>query len=148
MDQTNPQDGLSVVEAAAWLGVTEDAVRKRIHRGKIRYTQDADGRYWVYPTEADKRQDRLPESPQDRLIDTLEEQNRFLRGQLEAERDANRENRRIIAALTSRIPELPAPSSQEPSEAPQTATEGPERGVPQEPQEGTQRSWWRRMFGS
>ena len=38
------------------MGVTEDAVRKRIHRGKIRYDRDPDGRYLVYPTEDDIRQ--------------------------------------------------------------------------------------------
>jgi hypothetical protein len=37
------------------------------------------------------------------LIDTLREQ-------VEAEREANRENRHIIAALASRTPELEAPS--------------------------------------
>jgi len=56
------------------------------------------------------------------LLTYIPKQNRFLHGQLEAERDANRENRRIIAALTSRIPELPAASSESPTESPETAT--------------------------
>ncbi len=42
--------------------------------------------------------------------------------QLEEEREANRENRRLLAAALERIPELPPASSQEASEAPETAT--------------------------
>jgi excisionase family DNA binding protein len=165
MVQTSPQERMSVVEAAAWLGVTEDAVRKRIHRGKIRYEQDPDGRYWVYPTEVDKKQERSAESPQDRLIDNLEEQNRFLRGQLEAEREANRENRRIIAALTQRIPPQLEPSER-PPEARETAAEPRSDTEPRSgaggPSEARERpfteerpnaarprsSWWRRLLGS
>ena len=55
-----------------------------------------------------------------------------LREQLALEREANRENRRIIAALTSRIPQL---------EAPPQAPGGPSEA------EGAQRPWWRRVFG-
>lgn len=50
----------------------------------------------------------------------------YLRGQLDQERDANRENRRIIAGLAQRIPELEAAGPSEPPEASQTAGEGPE----------------------
>jgi hypothetical protein len=44
----------------------------------------------------------------DRYTRSLEDQVEYLRRQLDQERDANRENRRIDAALTSRIPELEA----------------------------------------
>ena len=46
-----------------------------------------------------------------------------LRAQLEQANEANRENRRIIAALTSRIPELEAPQGtpqEEPRESPES----------------------------
>jgi hypothetical protein len=63
--------------------------------------------------------------------------------------DANRENRRIIAALTSRIPQLEAP--QETPKSRETVEEEPERAEPRSyaagPQEGVQRPWWRRVFG-
>ena len=49
-----------------------------------------------------------------------------LRDRVRSLEEANRENRRISAALTSRIPELEAPTREE---SPET------------------RSWWRRMFG-
>jgi hypothetical protein len=42
----------------------------------------------------------------DRYTRSLEDQVEYLRRQLDQERDANRENRRIDAALTSHIPEL------------------------------------------
>ena len=75
---------------------------------------------------------------------------RVLQEQLEAERDANRENRRIIAALTSRIPAIEGPE-----DAPQSVDPRPDRpgdpGVTAEAQEGAERpegrSWWRRVFG-
>jgi hypothetical protein len=67
--------------------------------------------------------------------------------------EANRENRRIIAALTSRIPELEARESpvvgawcypsKEPGEEEHAATEQPfAEGEPQQ-----RRSWWGRIFG-
>ncbi len=78
------------------------------------------------------------------LIDELRDRVRSLE-------DANRENRRIIAALTSRIPEIEPPASSEPREAPTEATEQPGRVEPQPAvggvQEGSQRApWWRRIF--
>ena len=81
----------------------------------------------------------------------------MLRGtRLDEERGANRENSRIIAALTQRIPELePARDPDPPQEPPgacETATAEPDR-LTQAPLEGAQeparpRSWWQRMFGA
>ncbi len=73
-----------------------------------------------------------------------------LREQLAAEREANRENRRIIAGLIERIPELEAP--REPPDATETAAGEPDRVEPRPAtggaQEGTERSsWLRRWFG-
>ena len=107
--------------------------------------------------------------------DRTDELIRTLREQLEAEREANRENRRIIAALTSRIPELAAAeSAPEPPGAPTEATEQPGRVAPQpaveraheareshemhmpeagggplprDQQAASERPWWRRLFG-
>jgi hypothetical protein len=69
--------------------------------------------------------------------------------------EANRENRRIIAALTQRIPAIEAPAeapSQEPPESPAAATEQPGRVELQAQVEGAQEpaeqvSWWRRVLG-
>lgn len=41
-------DRVTVVEAAARLGVKEQAIRKRIQRGTIAHDKDDDGRVYVY----------------------------------------------------------------------------------------------------
>jgi len=69
--------------------------------------------------------------------------------------EANRENRRIIAGLIQRVPELePArgEAAQEPAESPEQAPEGQDssstRTGHQEPaREQEARPWWRRWFG-
>jgi hypothetical protein len=72
-----------------------------------------------------------------------------LREQLQAERQAHAEARRIIAGLVERIPPaLEAPAS--PPQNPVAATrrqEGAESEPRPDAQVGTQRPWWRRMFG-
>jgi hypothetical protein len=63
-------------------------------------------------------------------------------------REANRENRRIIAGLTQRIPAIEAPQSDE--DAPQSASgdlEGAGHPGTREPQEAVHRPWWRRWLG-
>jgi hypothetical protein len=146
---------LSVTEAAERLGVTRDAIHKRIRMGSIEHEQGADGRFYVYvdtsTTAADTSTDLSIDDRTDLLIAEMQDRIRSLE-------EANRENRRIIAALTSRIPPMEAPASpaspQAPSEA--RATEQPGRVEPQAPLEGAQaepsgaterRKWWRRIFG-
>jgi hypothetical protein len=134
-------------EAAALLGVSKDAVRMRVKRGTLRSEKGEDGRVYVWVNDdPDGDHNTVHHEPQieawRELIDELKDRVRSLE-------DANRENRRIIAALTQRIPELEA--SSEPSGGPETAAEEPERAEPRPDapgaQEGTQRSWWRRVFG-
>jgi hypothetical protein len=81
------------------------------------------------------------------LISAKDETIRVLHEQLEAEREAYREARRIIAGLVQRIPELQAPE-----EAPESPLLRPDRpGTSEDPaeaQEGAEHvSWWRRVFG-
>jgi hypothetical protein len=141
----------TVAEAAEILGISAEAVRGRIRRGTLPVEREAGTVYVLIEHPVDDRttgdQSRTTtDQPTDRtdlLIAEMQDRIRFLE-------EANRENRRIIAALTSRIPEIEAPS--EAPGAPETATEGPERAEPQagtqEPQETAEpRSWWRRMFG-
>jgi hypothetical protein len=142
---------VTLVEAAQVLGVSKEAVRKRVQRGTLPSDVGEDGKRYVYldavgddgppgglhgetwPPGGGDRHD-----PREELIATL-------RDQLEAEREANRENRRIIAALASRIPEIEAP--REERESPESAEPQSARGTaPEEQQEQTSRSWWRRMF--
>jgi excisionase family DNA binding protein len=146
MDAT--QDRVTIQEAARRLGVKEDSIRKRIQRGSLRHEKTKEGRVfvWVDATQ-DTAEDIYRDTSQDDLLLAKDETIVTLREQLAAERDANRENRRIIAALTSRIPELEAPQRGE--YAPETPADEPERaehsatGEVQEPaQEGRRYSRW------
>jgi hypothetical protein len=147
---------LTVPQAAEALGVTVDAVRGRIRRGKLEAEHEAGAVYvWIdAPDEDDRRgpsaTGQRPSDDQSKRIEDLREQVAYLRDQLEQANERDRENRRIIAALTSRIPAIEAP--QEASrEAAETVEEAPERAEPQSStegrQEGVHRPWWRRVLG-
>jgi hypothetical protein len=152
-DRPSPDlDRLTVAEAASALGISQDAVRKRIARGTISHDRDESGRVFVYlspsetvhKTDQDTTQDAASKTVQDAYIRSLEDQIAFLRRELER-KDG------ILLNLTERIPQLEAP--QEAREAPQTVEEEPERAAEPRPatggpQEPVRRPWWRRMFGS
>ena len=132
---------VTVQEAARLLGISEGAVRARIHRGTLETERDS-GTVYVRLNADDTPNERTEQSE---LVQTLREYNAALERQLNAEREASAELRRIVAGLVQRIPELEAPS--EPRESPETATEGETAQTPGGVQEGAQRPWWRRMFG-
>ena len=146
---------LTVPQAAEALGVTVDAVRGRIRRGKLEAEHDSGAVYvWIdAPEENDGPQQsatsQRPSFDQAERIEELREQVAYLREQLAQANERDRENRRIIAALTSRIPAIEAPPGER--ESPETAEEQQGRGEPHsatvESQEGVQRPWWRRVFG-
>ncbi len=139
-------------EAAAALGITEAAVRGRIKRGTLRSYREEGAVFVVLEGgESSSKRDASGDEPRDQyqLIAVLREQ-------LQAEREANRENRRIIAGLVQRIPELEA--APEPRDEPETARQGAggaeDRGEPAEPQTGAEepeetarRPWWLRWLG-
>jgi hypothetical protein len=131
-----------VPEAAELLGISAEAVRMRIKRATLRSERQA-GRVFVL-----LGSDRPTEQPTDRpdepnaLISQMQGRIDSLERQLKEAAERDRENRRIIVALTSRIPAIEAPQDA------QDVTEGtePRSGAPG-PQEGVQRPWWRRVFG-
>jgi hypothetical protein len=138
---------VTVQDAARLLGISEGAIRARIHRGTLETSREG-GTVYVRIDAEDTAKER---TEQTELVEALRGHNTTLERQLNAEREAGAELRRIIAALTQRIPELEAPR-QEPPESPVEATEQPGRVEPQPAvggaQEGLERaSWWRRMFG-
>jgi septal ring factor EnvC (AmiA/AmiB activator) len=150
---------LTVPQAAEALGVTVDAVRGRIRRGKLEAEHDSGAVYvWIdAPEENDGPQQsatsQRPSADQAERIEELREQVAYLREQLAQANERDRENRRIIAALTSRIPaiEAPAETPSEASEAIEAVEEQQGRGEPHsatvESQESVQRPWWRKVFG-
>ncbi len=170
---------LTVAQAASRLGITEGAVRSRIKRGTLPTTKEG-GTVFVLLGGGTSQANQAPSAdvPTDQappeLVEALRDQIRDLREQLGQANERDRENRRIIAALTQRIPEIEAPASPEPrgssSEAtpqpgrvePQTPLEGaqepressemhmPEAGggpLPHDQQRASERPWWRRVFG-
>ena len=117
-----------MAQAADRLGITQDAVRKRIARGTLRHDKDYEGRIFVFldTFEMESKTDQVhgqdgaskivPDADQDKYTCSLEDQIDFLRRELER-KDA------ILMSLTQRIPELEA--SLEPREVPETSTESP-----------------------
>ena len=126
-----PAERVSVPQAADHLGTTVDALRKRVQRGTIPYERDRDGRVWILLDTGRPRQDTdqdtdRPQSEPDALISEMRGRIEDLREQLEAERQAHAEARRIIAGLVERIPAIEAPS--ETPEAYEAAEEQQGRG--------------------
>ena len=149
-DRTEDERRTTVSEAAEILGISAEAVRGRIRRGTIPVVREGGTVYVLIEGLEEHRttanQSRTTgDQPGDRtdlLIAELQDRVRSLE-------EANRENRRIIAALTSRIPAIEAPSDER--ESPETVEGEPERAEPRsaaEAQASTQRRpWWRRVFG-
>jgi hypothetical protein len=132
-------------EAAERLGVSVEAIRKRVARGTLRSDKGEDGRRYVYlDTDPDAGG---PQPEPDALTSELRDRLRYVEQQLEAERQAHAEARRLLMAALERIP----PQIEAPRESPETAREEPERAEPHpatvESQESVQRPWWRRVFG-
>jgi hypothetical protein len=145
--------------AAQLLGISSDAVRKRAKRGKIDYENGVDGKLyvWVDTGETEDYPSSEGTFPTERgmhyvqhkeLVEELRARVRFLERQVEEERDANRENRRLLAAALERIPELEAPRG-EPESSEGAGEEPTGTTPPPEPETTTsrERSWWRRFFG-
>jgi hypothetical protein len=147
---------VSVYQAADLLGVTVDAIRKRIQRGTIPHERHEDGRVYVLLDEARALQDKsskptstVQDEVQDdsqvpyltgELVTELRTQNEWLRREVER-KDA------ILLRMAERLPELEAVA--EPREAPVSTSEEADKGkVPAEQQEPShRRSWLRAFFG-
>jgi hypothetical protein len=141
----------TVAQAAEILGISAEAVRGRIRRGTLPVEREGGTVYVLLEgtvrnsTDADQSRTTGDQSTDrtDLLIAELQDRVRSLE-------EANRENRRIIAALTARIPAIEAPSDER--DEPETVEQEPERAEPRSyapgAQEGVQRPWWRRMFGA
>jgi predicted ArsR family transcriptional regulator len=154
MDGYEGLDRVSVAEAAQRLGVKEQAIRKRISRGTLQHDKDEDGRVYVYiasdPQNEVQSIDAQANTHLEALVDTLQEQNRFLREEL-ARKDAILLN--MTEAMKAIVP--PAQEEEAPSEpqgSPEMATEDRVEPTSSEPTEGPQESswrpWWRRIFGA
>jgi hypothetical protein len=162
----------TVVEAAEILGITPDAVRSRLRRGTLKRSPERgeDGEVLVVlPSHKTADQSNEPsgmvdDQPVDQsgtvsnqsatdsdasatvaLMEHMESEITHLREQLDKEREANRENRRLLAAALERIPAIEAGDERE---SPVTATEGTDRGEasPEQQEPVERRSWLYRFF--
>jgi hypothetical protein len=132
-------------EAADRLGISVEAIRKRVKRGTLRSDKGEDGRRYVCLPDAPDTGGPRPEP--DPLTSELRDRLHYVEGQLEAERQAHAEARRIIAGLVERIPQLEAPPDSAP-QGPEQGEQGGDRGnVPTDQDAATSRPWWRRLFG-
>lgn len=162
---------LSVAEAAEALGVTRDAIHKRIKRGSVEYEKGKDGRFYVYvdtstpglDKSVDKSKDESKVQVLERLIEGQQDRIEFLERELERRGDETTRLHQIVGGLTqanarlaARVPELEAPASPEARESPESP--GPTETPPSVPGEaqaaagrpepgGERRPWWRRVLG-
>jgi hypothetical protein len=155
-------------EAAEILGTSVDTVRMRARSGSVQSEKDSDGRVYVWVDDDSPETKPRPGGEPTALIFEMKKHIAFLERELDKARAANRENWRIILALTSRISELPAgtppddrgspkAATVEPGRAeeePQSSTGGPQngperlRGTAELPVRGSLTlPWWRRVFG-
>ena len=154
---------LNAQEAAEVLGISGDAVRMRTRRGTLD-SEHENGRLYVWlDTDETSVHSQGEVHAYRELIEELGDRVRSLE-------DANRENRRIIAALTQRILELPAAKTppKEPTGGPESVVEepdsrvesrsttpGPQNNGAERPRDTAEyplrgslsRPWWKRVFG-
>ena len=126
---------VDVGEAARELGVSSDAVRKRIARGSLRSDRQ-DGSVLVWLDEGWSEAGREAQLDGGPLVEELREQVHYLRSVLDEEREARRRADMIIAQLTqanaalaAKVPELEAPQEARGAQrAPRRGRRGPSLG--------------------
>jgi hypothetical protein len=146
-------DRLSVPEAAQRLGVTQDAVRKRIHRDAISWEQDDDGRYYVhlYDTQDTTRNSSRAtrqDTSRDTLFEVMQDQIDTLKQEVTDWKEEARRKDHLLAAALERIPaiEPPLDTPSEPREAPVSDSEDAPNNAREEESGEPRRSWWGRFF--
>ena len=126
---------VTVQEAAEALGISVDAVRQRIRRQHLERAEPEDPKdsrvyVWLNLDQTEARPN--PEVESSALISEMRAHNETLRQQLEAERQAHAEDRRLLMAALERIPpqlESAAPEAREspvspgPGDTPPDATD-------------------------
>jgi hypothetical protein len=144
---------VTVEEAARILGLSGNAVRKRLERGTLKSEKVAGIRYILLDADMSQHANDMPNGmPGDIALmqahlDSMGEQINYLKEVIERRDEEIRRKDHLLAAALERIPAIEeAPS--EPRESPLSPSE--EEADTQPPPEGRgqeKRSWWRRFFG-
>ena len=155
---------VDLATAAAMLSISSDAVRKRAKRGTLAHERGADGKLYVwvdtgesdgYPSgESGPGRGRKTNCDTNRFADELLRELRdrvgSLERQLDAERQAHAETRRIAAMLAQHPALNPTPETRDVPETDADTVGGegdrPERTEAQEGVQAGRRSWWRRWL--
>ena len=127
---------LTLREASEVLGVSKEAVRRRALRGSLPSDKDPDGRVYVY---VDAVQDAPPTPEPSALISQLREEISYLREENRRKDEIIMQQALTVRQLTGSTEPRESPESPGPRDTPTDATA--------EPQERTERPWWRRIFG-
>jgi len=128
-----PTRRVTLKEAADILGVSKEAVRKRVIRGTLRSEKAPDGRVYVY---LDAVGDAPPTHERDVLISQLTDEVAYLREESRRKDEIIMQQAMTMRQLTSPTPAPEPEASPEPPGEPTEATEQPGRVVPQTPLEG------------
>ena len=140
---------VTVEEAAKLLGLSGNAVRKRLERGTLK-SEKVDGiRYVLLYDDMSQHVNGTPDDMPDDItlmqehLDSMREQIDYLKDVIERRDEEIRRRDHLLAAALERIPAIEeAPS--EPRDAAVSATEG--RGGDGVPPEQEKPSWWHRLF--
>jgi excisionase family DNA binding protein len=133
-ERTGRQSGhrVTVDEAARHLGLTVDAVRKRVQRRQIAYEKDQGGRVRIILDESETLQDIGPDntgqatSSNEELVEELRRTNELLRDVITTRDEEIRRRDTIIMNMTEAMKALNPPASEDSSEA----RESPESSGP------------------
>jgi hypothetical protein len=116
-----------VGEAAEILGISVDMVRMLMRSGSMQSEKDSDGRVYVWVDDDSPETKPRPRGEPTALIFEMKEHIALLERELDKVRAANRENRRIILALTSRRLGNPTRTPPDDRGSPTAAAVEPER---------------------
>ena len=146
-------DGLDMDAAATRLGISREAVRKRLERGTLK-GKKVNGQWYIDLTgcsddtdSADDHSDTRTDDGRtrtdgDQLVATLRDEVEFLRRELEARTEEIRRRDHIIAGLVQRLPEL-SPGTSESPESHESPRDEPHPGYVYRVPEPPRRPWWR-----
>ena len=142
----------TVEEAAKLLGLSENAVRKRIERGTLRSEKVDDIRYVLLDGAMPQHALNMPTdiSLMQAHLDSMQEQLSYLKAIIHTRDEEIRRKDHLLAATLERIPAIEAPPDT-PSESRESPVADAEprsdtSDTQQTPPQQEKRSWWRRLI--